>query len=208
MKQDSDIVNQYIRVPEVVRIRVARIATAPWNPRDISAADFQFLAENLEEHGLLENVVLVPLALALKDEALLPKEQEAFETERANNPEVEFVVISGNQRVRAMRVMDPAGVVNAVILDGESLAAYKFLTVRMNVIRGKFDPVKFAGLVAQMEEQYSRQAVQDMMMFADKNAFARLVDDVKKGLPRDLRKQESWMSEPIRSPPEKASLRG
>jgi hypothetical protein len=64
----------------------------------------------------------------------------------------------------------------------------KFVTVRLNMIRGQTNPEKFLKLYNEMADKYGRDALQGLMGFTNQKAFQKLVDGVKSGMRKSLPK--------------------
>jgi hypothetical protein len=80
----------------------------------------------------------------------------------------------------------------------------KFITLRLNVIRGKIDPIKFRDLYVQLAERYSDEALQRLMGFTDQSAWRMLVGDIQKslksaGMPKEMIEELEKVKEDIRN---------
>lgn len=68
----------------------------------------------------------------------------------------------------------------------------RFVTVRLNTIKGEIDPEKFAKLYNEMADKYGADALQSLMGFTDAKGFQKLLGTISKGLkgmPKDLQKK-------------------
>jgi len=81
---------------------------------------------------------------------------------------------------------EPAG---TFVANGVAVHNCKFVTVRLNVLKGKMDPEKFAKLYGEMAEKYGAEALQQLMGYADTKGFQKIVGDVKRGLKKSLPKE-------------------
>lgn len=161
-----------IQLYDTVLVKTRLVAEAPWNPNDQEAEIFNALVESIEDIGMVENVALVKVgALSDHDRERLPEGTE-------------YIAVSGNHRVRAAFMLDPDGEIPAVVLsDDIDIGKLKAITVRMNVIRGKLDPVKFTQLFNEVADDYGREIAKSMMGFANEKAFERLYQEAKHALP-------------------------
>lgn len=103
-----------------------------------------------------------------------------------------YRIIGGQHRWEAAKKVG-LDEIPCVILEGKKwkdLDLQKFVTLRLNTIRGKVDPEKFALLYDEMAEKYGKDALQSLMGYTDAKAFQKLVDatrkSVKKALPPEM----------------------
>ena len=101
-----------------------------------------------------------------------------------------YRIIGGEHRWMAAKA---AGIeeVPCLILSGkrwEDEDYQKFVSIRLNVLKGKLNPEKFLDLYNSMVEKYGKEALQGLMGFVDSRAFDKLVDGVKKGMRKALSK--------------------
>ncbi len=148
---------------EIVDVPIEKIKPNPWNPNVMSSTLFNALVENMKEIGFVEPIMLVP-----------DKEVEG-----------EYILISGEHRWEAAKILDYK-TVPSIIKETFDLDVQKFQTVRMNVIKGKLDPIKFTELFDEMAEKYGEEMTKDMMKFVDEKAFKDVYMAVKRELPKDM----------------------
>ena len=101
-----------------------------------------------------------------------------------------YRILGGEHRWMAAKSADLEEV-PCTILVGEKWAdedLQKFVTIRLNMIRGRTDPEKFLKLYNEMVDKYGRESLQGLMGFTDQKAFQKLVDGVKSGLRKSLPK--------------------
>ena len=157
------------QVENAKMVPIEKIYPNPWNPNVQQDETFNKLVENIEEIGMVE-----PLLLGVR-----PKEDD---------PEKEYVIISGEHRYEACKVLGYEKI-PAFIREDFDEDMQKFQTVRMNVIKGELDPVKFTDLFNQLEEKYNEEIVKDMMGFVDEQAFDNVYLDVKENLPKEMQEE-------------------
>ena len=151
---------------EVVNLPISRVKPNTFNPNTQSEEVFNALVENIQEIGMVEPILVVPDPQSGGD----------------------YVVISGEHRLEACRVLGYE-TVPAIIRQEFDEDMQKFQTVRMNVLKGKLDPVKFTKLFDDMAQKYGEQMTKQMMMFVDDKAFKDVYMSVKKELPKDLQEK-------------------
>lgn len=152
--------------PEVVEIPIEKIKPNPWNPNTMSTDVFNALVENIKEIGMVEPIMVVP------------------DTEA----EGDYVVISGEHRWEACKVLDYK-TVPTIIREKFDEDMQKFQTVRMNVLKGKMDPIRFTNLFDEMAEKYGEEMTKELMKFVDEKSFKDLYMEVRRELPEDMQKK-------------------
>lgn len=154
------------RKTEVVEIPIEKIKPNPWNPNVMSTEVFNALVENIKEIGMVEPIMLVP------------------------DPDEEgtYLVISGEHRWEAMKLLDYK-TAPSIIREEFDMDMQKFQTVRMNVLKGRMDPVKFTQLFDEMAEKYGEEMTKELMSFVDEKSFKDLYMEVKRELPKDMQDQ-------------------
>ena len=132
---------------------------------------------------MLENLVVVP------DEA---------------DPDT-YIIVGGEHRWRAARVLGMA-TAPCLVRDDWDADAQRFVSVKLNVIRGKLDPLKFIKMVEGLRAKYGQEVMATMMGFADQASFNKLYRQVKRGLPREIGDRLDKVKSKIRSVDELASV--
>jgi hypothetical protein len=148
---------------------IEEVYTNEWNPNEQKDEIFNKLVENIQEIGMVE-----PIMVGLK-----PKEDD---------PQKKYIVISGAHRLEACKVLGYE-TIPAYVKEDFDEDMEKFQTVRMNVLKGAMNPVKFTELFNELEEKYTEDIVKDMMGFVDEVAFENVYMDVKENLPSDMQKE-------------------
>lgn len=150
---------------DFIQIPVDQLYANDWNPNVQDDKTFNALVKNIEEIGMVEPVMVVP--------------------EPSADGEKQYRIISGHHRWEACRILDYTEI-PAVIMDGHDEDWQKFQTVRMNVLKGKLDPVKFTKLFDEMAERYGEEATKEAMAFMDEKAFASVYVNVRDQLPKEM----------------------
>lgn len=149
-------------------ISVDKILPNPWNANEQDERSFDALVSEVSETGFIDSITVVPLEKGL------------------------YRIIGGEHRWRAAKASGDE-FVPCLILQGAKWKdedLQKFVTVRMNMIRGKLNPDKFVAIYSEMAQKYGKDQLQKLFGFVDKKAFAKLTKGVvagaKQSLPKEL----------------------
>ena len=138
-----------------------------WNPQTQDELTFQRLVDEIRDVGFVDPLEVVELS------------------------DGTYRIIGGEHRWQAAKQAGLDEVPCAIIIDekfkDEDLQ--KFATVRLNVLKGKLDPEKFAKLYSEMAEKYGADSLQQLMGYVDTKGFQKLVGDVKRGMKKSLPKE-------------------
>ena len=148
---------------EFVELPIESIVPNEWNPNTMSTDVFNALVENIKEIGMVEPIMVVP----------------------SQKEEGKYVVISGEHRWEACKVLDYK-TIPAIVREEFDEDMEKFQTVRMNVLKGKMDPVRFTQLFDEMAEKYGEEMTKELMKFVDERSFKDLYMEVRRELPKDM----------------------
>lgn len=141
---------------EIRELDVNLIDENIWNPNAMSDAKFNKLVEEIETLGFMDPIQVVPL------------------------PSGRFRVVGGAHRLNACLILGYEKV-PAFILNDErfqDIDMQKFITLRLNLIRGKMTPDKFMNLYEDLVKRHSDDEIRDQMAMVDKGEW----DEVKKEL--------------------------
>lgn len=145
---------------EYQELPVDRLDFTSWNPNEMDEGEETLLAENVQQLGFIDPIQVVPLTNG------------------------RYRVIGGEHRVRVMaklgRTVIPCISLTDAKWQDEDLQ--KFVSVRLNVLRGKLNPEKMLKLYQEMVAKYGAEALQRMFAFTDKAAFEKVIKGVKAGL--------------------------
>lgn len=145
------------------------------NPNVEDMATFNELVEEIKREGFNENIVVVPV------------DDGAYQ------------IVAGEHRWKAAKL---AGLTNvtAVVKGGWDDDKRKIEMVRMNVLRGRFDPKKFTDLWNSLENKYGRSALMRLMgMGAREKELQRLLRQVKRQMPSEMREELEKRADRIRN---------
>lgn len=97
-----------------------------------------------------------------------------------------YRVIGGEHRYEACRVLGME-YIPAVVLTGEKWKDedfQKFVTVRLNVLRGEIDAAKFIKLYQDLAKRYKEEELQNLFAISDDDVWRKLTASISKGLRR------------------------
>lgn len=141
-----------------------------WNPQEQDEATFKRLVDEVKSDstGFIDVVQVV----ALDDGT--------------------YRILGGEHRWLAAKAADLEEI-PCIVLTGEKWKdedLQKFVTVRLNAIKGKVDAEKFLKLYQELSTRYGADAMQGLMGYTDQKAFERLMKSVtksmKKGMPKEM----------------------
>ena len=161
------------RVP--VKLPMDKIVVNEWNPNVQKDAVFNALVENIREIGMVEPLMVLPA-----------------------DEDGKYKLISGEHRFEACKVLGFTEI-DAYVMEDFDEDMAKFQLVRMNVLRGSLDPVKFTKLFDEMADKYGKELTKQMMALVDEKAFDNLYVNVRKELPKELQKKMSEAKSELKS---------
>lgn len=145
---------------KIEELPLDKIVRNAWNPNAMPEAAFERLVKEIDEVGFLEPVQVVPL------------------------DDGNYRLLGGEHRVEACRKLG-IELVPAVVLDGakwQDEDLQKFVTVRLNVLKGKLDAGRMASLYEEMAKKYGEEALQELFAYTDKTAWNQTLSQIKNGL--------------------------
>jgi len=154
-------------VPGVVQmVDPDKLVANDWNPNQMTDDEFDRLVEEIGTMGYISYAEVVPL-------------------DSGN-----YRILGGEHRIRAIKVLreqDPdkwRQIPVNVLTDArfQDVDLQKFLTVRLNVLRGRMNPLKFKKLYEDMAIRYGDEALQKLFAFTDRGKFEELLKNVGEGL--------------------------
>lgn len=144
-------------------LNVSDIEFADWNPNEQDAQTFNILVDSIREDGFVEPVQVIPVG-------------------------DKFRVIGGEHRVKAVRTLGWKQI-PAVILKEYTEDTQKFLTVRMNVLKGKLNPIKLNKLAEQYAKKYGQDQLAKLFGMNDPKALNKVYSSIRKQMPEELKKK-------------------
>ena len=146
-------------------IPAEKLHVVDWNPNVQNDKTFNALVQNIEEIGFVEPLLVTP----------------------KEGAPGEFVIVGGAHRYEAGKLVGMT-TFPCVIKDFDE-DQVKFQNVRMNMLKGKLDPVKFTKLFDEMASKYGEELTKEMMAFTDERAFQELYVNVRDQLPKEMKEK-------------------
>lgn len=146
-------------------VPIGQLEANPNNPNEMSEAEFNMLYDNIERVGITDPIFVVP------------------------HPDKEGMlrIIGGEHRWEVAKLIGFEEVpVTLVDDDAFSEDEQKFQMVRHNIIHGSMSPKKFMDLYQSLTEEYTQEVASEMFGFTNEDEFRKLIQETKKGLPKEL----------------------
>ena len=147
------------------------ISVNNWNPQEMTDAEFSMLGENIGQVGFLDPILVVPAAI-----------EDGVQ---------KYTIIDGEHRFESIK--DSVDTVPAIICDPKIFdeKTSKLQTVRLNKIKGAFNIHRFDSLVKDLMKNHdiAFDEMANELGFADESEFQELVDEARRGLPKEARKE-------------------
>jgi len=115
-----------------------------------------------------------------------------------NEEKKKYEIVKGNHRYWALKLK---GEIEIDCIIGEYPNRDLMLKdmVRDNTVKGELDPVKFTELYQKIADKYGQDITKEMFAFLEENEIKRLIKQVKKELPDDLKQKLEEAKEEIKS---------
>lgn len=137
----------------------------PWNPNEQDEKTFNRLVQEIQDVGFLEPIHVVPY---LHEETGVTR----------------YLILGGEHRWRASGVIGMPQV-PALLLKHkrfQDIDFQKAMTVRLNALRGNLNKDKMVKLFQDFADRHSSEEIREMFAFTSKDAWNKLVGDMRKGL--------------------------
>lgn len=148
-------------------IPVDSIVPNDWNANEQDEGTFDALVEEVAETGLIDSLTVVPLNDGRY--RLIGGEHRWMAAKAAGEDEVPCLVLMGEK------------------WQNEDLQ--KFVTVKLNMLKGKLNPEKFVKLYNEAAEKYTAQELQKAYGFTNKNALNKILRGATKAAKQALPKE-------------------
>jgi hypothetical protein len=165
---DDDLFGEPKERHEQAYLPLDLIIPNDWNANEQDERTFDAFVDDVAETGFIDSLTVVPI-----DDGT-------------------YRIIGGEHRWRAAKASGEDEV-PCLILKGAKWAdedLQKFVTVRLNMFKGKLNPEKFAKLYREMADKYGKEQLQKLFGFTDKRAFKKILSGVtkaaKQALPKEL----------------------
>lgn len=131
----------------------------PWNPNEMDDETFNRLADELEEVGFIDPIQVVPW-------------------------EGKYRILGGEHRWRAAKILGYENVPAVILMDErwQDEDLQKFVTVRLNALHGKVNPMKFMELYEDVRQRHDSQDLQSLFAVTDEQAWGEYLAEVRKQL--------------------------
>lgn len=144
---------------------VDKLVANDQNPNEMSEAEFNMLADNIEKMGITDAILVRPL------------------------PDGRYRIVGGHHRWEVAKILGFETVPCTVIVDPDfDEDQEKFQVVRMNVIRGHLSPQKFMKMYESLSGKYAQEVMAESFGFAQEEEFKKLIKQVAKTLPVEVQK--------------------
>lgn len=163
-------------VSEIQQLPTERLHPDPRNPNEQKDEVFNGLVAAIEEEGFIEPVHVVP------------------------REDGDWDIVGGEHRWRAMTVMQEP-LTPCIVLDAEKFDEDRraWNLVKLNVLRGDLNPVKFSHLFDELKQRYGDEVTKQLMGFTTEDGFRRLYREVARALPPELQQALEDTKDEIRT---------
>ena len=137
-------------------VSIGDIRPNPWNPNQMKDKEFDRLVREIEESGMIAPLQVVPMKDGKKKY---------------------YRILGGEHRFNACKVLGYE-TIPCMILEGEEWKdedKQKFVTMRLNIIKGGLNPEKMMKLYEDVSERHASDDMADLMGFTDKDAWDKTV---------------------------------
>lgn len=146
-----------------------------WNPNVEDLSTFNDLVETIKKDGFRENITVV-----------------------ASEDGSSYTIIAGSHRWKAAKLAGLTEIPALIVMADEDQQMVD--SIRMNVLRGKFDPLKFTAIYNRLERKYGKPGLLRMLGMASRESeVQRLLGQVRKQLPEEMREDLDKRADKIRN---------
>ena len=159
--------NNEVLVRPVVMIDIGLIDNADYNPQEQSKVVFNRMVKSIKKDGFAGTIQVAP---NLKKEG-------------------RYIVVSGNHRLDAAKVLDIKQLPCNVFEDWDE-DRQKAENVSWNIIHGKFNPEKLAKLYDDLSKKYGDELAQEMMALeVDNSLVKQILKQVRREVSPEMQKE-------------------
>lgn len=158
--EDEPVPDASVYVPNSKLIPVDELEPTVGNPNELKGEDFDRLVQEIKEVGFIDFPQVVPIV------------------------DGSYRIVGGEHRWRAAKALGMKSIPCVVLSDvrWQEADLQMFVTVRLNMLRGKTNPEKMVAIYKRMAEKYGEKALRGMFGYTETDAWRRLVKSVKQGL--------------------------
>ena len=187
-----------VRIPDGLPVLPAdRLIPTPWNPNAMGERHFQRLVQSIQEDGFVEPILVVKMT-----EELRRKYVEADKDDGGDW----WLIVGGHHRWQAARVLDMPNVPAVVAADDWDEDKVKLTNAKMNMLRGKMDPVKFVALYEEMAAKHGEELVKQGMALLDEKELKNLIRAVRGNLPAQMQDKLDARADDVETPDDLARI--
>lgn len=165
---------------EVVYLDIESLYPMVENPNMQTDLVFNSLIENIRTIGMSEPIMVAPV---LDGDKIV---------------DGEYKIVSGHHRYEACKILGYSEI-PCIVQQNFDEDMSKFQLVRMNMLKGKLDPLKFTQLYNDMAEKYGEELTKTSMGLVDEKAFQKLYLQVREELPKEMKKKMDESKDEIKS---------
>jgi ParB-like chromosome segregation protein Spo0J len=154
-------------------VPIAQVYVNPWNPNQMDAETFNRLSRELQENGCVDPIQVVPApeTYARIVNGVLPEDGR-------------YMILGGEHRWTAGQAVGWKTIPVMVLLSPrmQEEKQQRFLTTKLNAIRGKVNPEKFMRMYRHALETERKEELADAFGFTNEDEFKKLIGETKAGL--------------------------
>lgn len=152
--------NKLNKLFEYMEIDIDDIVPNEWNVNEMKQDMFNRLVKEIKEIGFIEPIQVVKI----------------------DNDK--YRIIGGEHRYHACKYLGYDKIPCIVLLGDRFVGedVQKFISVRLNVIKGKINPEKFVKLYDEFVDKYGAENVQELLGIVDSNEYNKLLKQIGRGL--------------------------
>src|SRR3972149_5730611 len=99
-----------------------------------------------------------------------------------------YEICGGEHRWKALRLLNKTRA-PCIVLQDKDPDYLKFLNMKLNIIKGHIDPMRFTNMFNELSERFEQDILKEMMGFTDEAMFERLFRDITRQLPPEMQER-------------------
>jgi hypothetical protein len=162
---------------KIIQIPIDNVHPNDWNPNELTDVMFNRLTDDMMRLGYLQPILVVPV------------------------DDGSYRIVDGEHRYECAKLVDMQ-TIPCVVVEGELAkdeTAQKIQTMRMNMIRGSVDKRKLHSLVQDLATKMPLEDMAENMAYDDVDGLRALIEDARKDLSPEMRKEFDAAKEEIRT---------